>query len=118
MALASIIVIVGGFGPAVAQDDAPGGTTLTFGVESITQRQRQLQSCRCGPRHQHHSGYDAVFWLSVRNRYDRFAFDIDGVVRASDIPGVGSDVRFDDANAALSYTREGANSRLSCDRCL
>lgn len=118
LALASIILIggglgVSGFGPAVAQEDTPGGTTLTFGIETSLSVSDNYNLATTAPGTSTILDTTLSFGYLSETANDRFAFDIDGVVRASDIPGVGGDVRFDDVNAALSYTREGANSRFS-----
>ena len=113
MALASIICVVGGFGPAVAQDGTPGGTTLTFGIETSLDVSDNYNLAVVAPGTSTVLDTTLSFGYLSETAIDRFAFDIDGVVRASDIPGVGGDVRFDDVNAALSYSREGANSRFS-----
>ena len=113
MALASIVGIVGGFGPAVAQEDATGGTTLTFGVETSLSVSDNYNLAVTAPGTSTILDTTLSFGYLSETAIDRFAFDIDGVLRGSDIPGVGSDFRFDDTNAALSYTREGANSRFS-----
>lgn len=118
VALASIICIVGGFGPAgaqvvSAQGGATGGTTLTFGVETSLSVSDNYNLSVTAPGTSTILDTTLSFGYLTETATDRFAFDIDGVLRASDIPGVGSDLRFDDANAALSYSREGANSRFS-----
>ena len=122
MALASVILIVGGFGPVVAQDalaqDAAqdgggGGTTLTFGVKSKLSVSDNYNLAITAPGTSTLLDTTLSFGYLTQTATDRFAFDLDGVLRASDLPGVGSDLRFDDAKAALSYTREGANSRFS-----
>ena len=55
------------------------------------------------------------FGYLAQTANSRFAFDIDGVLRVASLPGAGTSggTRFDDINAALSYTHEGANSRFS-----
>jgi hypothetical protein len=130
MALASIILIgggfgVGGFGPAAAQDAGAkaagaqaagaqtGGTTLTFGVSSKLSVSDNYNLAVVAPGTSTILDTTLSFGYLTQTATDRFAFDIDGVLRASDIPGAGSDLRFDDTNAALSYSREGANSRFS-----
>jgi hypothetical protein len=113
MALASIIGIVGGFAPAVAQEDATGGTTLTFGVETTLSVSDNYNLAVTAPGTSSILDTTLSFGYLTETATDRFAFDIDGVLRASDIPDVGGDFRFDDANAALSYSREGADSRFS-----
>ena len=118
MALASIMFIVGGFGPAAAQDagaqdDEAGGTTLTFGVRSELSVSDNYNLSVVAPGTSTILDTTLSFGYLAVTATDRFAFDIDGVLRAADIPGAGSDLRFDDTTAALSYTREGANSRFS-----
>ena len=131
MALASIILIgggcgVGGFGSAIAQNVADvavedaatqtggtGGTLLTFGVSSKLGVSDNYNLAITSPRTSTILDTTLSFGYLSETAIDRFAFDIDGVLRASDLSGVGSDVRFDDTNAALSYSREGANSRFS-----
>ena len=118
MALASIMIIVGGFGPAVAQDagvqaDATGGTTLTFGVKSKLSVSDNYNLSVVAPGTSTILDTTLSFGYLAVTATDRFSFDIDGVLRAADIPAAGSDVTFDDTTAALSYTREGANSRFS-----
>ena len=117
MALAGIVLIGGGFSPATAQEDAPGGTTLTFGIETSLSVSDNYNLSLVKPGTSTILDTTLSFGYLSETAIDRFAFDIDGVVRAADIPGTGvgagSDVRFDDLNAGLSYTREGANSRLS-----
>ena len=117
MALASIICVAGGFGPAVAQEDIPGGTTLSFGIETSLSVSDNYNLSVVAPGTSTILDTTLSFGYLSETAIDRFAFDIDGVVRAADIPGTGpgagGDIRFDDLNADLSYTREGANSRLS-----
>ena len=113
LALASIIVTVGGIGPAFAQDDAPGGTTLTFGIETSLSVSDNYNLALVAPGTSTILDTTLSFGYLTETAIDRFAFDIDGVVRAADIPGVGGDIRFDDVNADVSYSREGANSRIS-----
>jgi hypothetical protein len=123
VALASIVAVVGGFAPAVAQDatatgaapqsGAAGGTTLTFGVSSKLSINDNYKLAVIAPGTSTILDTTLSFGYLTETATDRFAFDIDGVLRASDIPGVGSDFRFDDSTAALSYSREGANSRFS-----
>lgn len=115
LALASTFFIVGGFGPAVAQEDAPGGTTLTFGIESGLNVSDNYNLAVAAPGTSTILDTTLSFGYLSETATDRFAFDIDGVLRVADIPGPssGGGTRFDDINAALSYAREGANSRFS-----
>ncbi len=112
LALASIICIVGGLGPAVAQEDLPGGTTLTFGVASSLSISDNYSLAIISPGTSTILDTALSFGYLTETATSRFAFDVEGVLRASDIPGVGSDLRFDDASAALGYSREWADSRL------
>ena len=112
------MIIVGGFGPAVAQDangqaDATGGTTLTFGVKSKLSVSDNYNLSVVAPGTSTVLDTTLSFGYLAATATDRFSFDIDGVLRAADIPTAGTDVNFDDTTAALSYTREGANSRFS-----
>ena len=113
MALASIICTVGGFGPAGAQEDAPGGTILTFGVETRLSVNDNYGLDIASPGTSTILDTALSFGYLAETATDRFAFDIDGVLRASDLPGAGGDFRFDDPSLAVSYDREGANSRLT-----
>jgi hypothetical protein len=115
LALASTFLIVGGFGPAVAQEDAPGGTTLTFGIKSGLNVSDNYNLAVAAPGTSTILDTTLSFGYLSETATSRFAFDIDGVLRVADIPGPssGSSTRFDDINAALSYTHEGANSRFS-----
>lgn len=115
LALASVLSVGGGLSPVAAQDGASGGTTLTFGIETSLSINDNF-------------GFDATsagtstlldttlsFGYLSETALDRFAFDADGVVRASNLPGAGGDLRFDDPDLRLSYSREGANSRLGIE---
>lgn len=112
LALAGIICIVGGFAPAVAQEELPGGTTLTFGLSSRLSVSDNYSLAIVAPGTSTILDTTLSFGYLTQTATSRFAFDVDGVLRAADIPGAGSDLRFDDTNAALSYSREGADSRL------
>ena len=115
LALASSLFIVGGFAPAVAQEDAPGGTTLTFGINSKLSVSDNYTLAVVAPGTSTILDTTLSFGYLSQTAISRFAFDIDGVLRVADLPGAGSSngTRFDDINAALSYTHEGANSRFS-----
>lgn len=123
LALASILCSLGGFGPAVAQDAAAkpaatkdaeiGGTTLTFGVKSKLSVSDNYALAVIKPGTSTILDTTLSFGYLAETAIDRFAFNAEGVVRASDVPDVGGDFRFDDQKAGLSYTREGANSRFS-----
>ena len=115
LALASSLFIVGGFAPAVAQEDAPGGTTLTFGINSKLSVSDNYTLAVVAPGTSTILDTTLSFGYLSQTAISRFAFDIDGVLRVVDLPGAGSSsgTRFDDINAALSYTHEGANSRFS-----
>lgn len=115
LALASILSVGGGFGPAAAQDDAPGGTTLTFGIESSLSVSDNYTLDTTSPGTSTILDTALSFGYLSETAVDRFAFDADGVLRASSLPGAGGDVRFDDSSVALSYAREGANSRFSVE---
>jgi hypothetical protein len=114
-ALASIICVVGGLTTAFAQEDAAGGTTLTFGVESTLSVTDNFNLEVVAPGTSTILDTVLSFGYLSETAVDRFAFDIDGVLRASDLPGAGGDFRFDDPGVALSYAREGANSRFSAE---
>ena len=115
LALASTLCVVGGFSPAVAQEDAPGGTTLTFGINSKLSVSDNYTLAVVAPGTSTILDTTLSFGYLSQTAISRFAFDIDGVLRVADLPGAGSSngTRFDDINAALSYTHEGANSRFS-----
>lgn len=115
LALASVISIVGGFAPAVAQEDAPGGTTLTFGLDSRLSVSDNYSLAVIAPGTSTILDTTLSFGYLAQTANSRFAFDIDGVLRVASLPGAGTSggTRFDDINAALSYTHEGANSRFS-----
>ena len=113
MALASIICVVGGFGPADAQEDAPGGTILTFGIETRLSVNDNYNLDLVAPGTSTILDTALSFGYLAETATDRFAFDIDGVLRGSDLPGAGGDLRFDDPGLTISYDREGANSRLT-----
>lgn len=120
LALATVALIgdglgVGGFGLAVAQEDAPGGTTLTFGIETGLSVSDNYNLAVAAPGTSTILDTTLSFGYLSETATSRFAFDIDGVLRVADLPGTGSSsgTRFDDINAALSYTHEGANSRFS-----
>ena len=115
LALASSLFIVGGFAPAVAQEDAPGGTTLTFGINSKLSVSDNYTLAVVAPGTSTILDTTLSFGYLSQTAISRFAFDIDGVLRVADLPSAGSSsgTRFDDINAALSYTHEGANSRFS-----
>jgi len=113
LALASVVLIGGWFRPAAAQDDTPGGTILTFGIETSLSVSDNYNLALVAPGTSTILDTTLSFGYLTETAIDRFAFDIDGVVRAADIPGVGGDFRFDDVNADVSYSREGANSRIS-----
>ena len=115
LALASVVSIVGGFAPAVAQEDAPGGTTLTFGVDSRLSVSDNYSLEVTSPGNSTILDTTLSFGYLSQTATSRFAFDMDGVLRIADLPGAGSSggTRFDDINAALSYSHEGVNSRFS-----
>ena len=115
LALASTFFIVGGFVPAAAQDVAPGGTILTFGINSRLSVSDNYSLAVVAPGTSTILDTTLSFGYLTETATTRFAFDIDGVLRVADLPGAGSSsgTRFDDINAELGYTREGANSRLS-----
>ncbi len=113
LALASIICTVGGLCPAVAQEDAPGGTILTFGIETSLRISDNYNLEFAAPGTSTILDTALSFGYLAETATDRFAFDIDGVLRASDLPGAGGDFRFDDPGVTVSYDREGANSRLT-----
>ena len=114
-ALASIVSVGGGFGPAAAQEDAPGGTTLTFGIETSLRISDNYTLDVTSPGTSTILDTGLSFGYLNETAVDRLAFATDGVLRASDLPGAGGDVRFDDYSAALSYVREGADSRFSVE---
>ena len=113
VALASILSIVGGFGPAGAQDAAAGGTILTFGIETELSVSDNYNLELIAPGTSTVLDTTLSFGYLAETATDRFSFAINGVLRGSDLPGAGGDFRFDDPGMAVSYDREGANSRLS-----
>ena len=113
MALASIICVVGGFAPAVAQEDAPGGTILTFGSQTRLSVNDNYGLDFVAPGTSTLLDTALSFGYLAETATERFAFDIDGVLRGSNLPGAGGDFRFDDPGLTISYDREGANSRLT-----
>lgn len=113
VALASILSAVGGFGPADAQEDAAGGTLLTFGIETKLSVSDNYNLVPVAPGTSTVLDTTLSFGYLTETATDRFAFNIDGVLRGSDLPGAGSDFRFDDPSLTISYDHEGANSRLS-----
>jgi hypothetical protein len=120
LALASVILIgdglgVGGFGPAAAQEDAPGGTTLTFGIETGLSVSDNYSLEVNSPGSSTILDTTLSFGYLSQTANSRFAFDIDGVLRIADLPGTStsSGTQFDDINAALRYDYEGANSRFT-----
>lgn len=115
LALASIVSVGGGFGPAAAQEDAPGGTTLTFGIETSLRISDNYTLDVTPPGTSTILDTGLSFGYLNETAVDRLAFDAEGVLRASDLPGAGGDVRFDDYSLAFSYVREGADSRFSID---
>ena len=113
VALASILSVVGGFGPADAQEDVAGGTILTFGIETKLSVSDNYNLDIVAPGTSTVLDTTLSFGYLTETATDRFAFNIDGVLRGSDLPGAGTDFRFDDQNMTVSYDREGANSRFS-----
>ena len=113
VALASMLSVVGGFGPAGAQDAETGGTILTFGFETELSISDNYNLELVAPGTSTVLDTTLSFGYLSETATDRFAFDSNGVLRGSDLPGTGGDVRFDDLGVAVSYDREGANSRLS-----
>ena len=113
LALAGILGAVGGFYPAAAQDDAPGGTILTFGIETRLGVSDNYDLDFVAPGTSTILDTALSFGYLSETATERFAVDADGVLRASDLPGAGGDFRFDDPRLAISYDREGANSRLT-----
>ena len=116
LALASVIFIVGGFAPAVAQEDAPGGTTLTFGIDSNISVNDNFSLEVTSPGTSTILDTTLSFGYLSQTALSRFSFDIDGVLRIADLPGTSSSsggTRFDDINASLRYNYEGSNSRFS-----
>lgn len=113
VALASILSVVGGFGPADAQEDAAGGTILTFGIETKLSVSDNYNLEITAPGTSTILDTSLSFGYLTETATDRFAFNIDGVLRGSDLPGAGGDFRFDDPGMTASYDREGANSRFS-----
>ena len=113
VALASIICVVGGFGPAAAQEDAPGGTILTFGIETRLGINDNYGLDVSSPGTSTILDTSLSFGYLAETATDRFSVDVDGILRASDLPGAGGDFRFDDPGVTISYDREGANSRLT-----
>ncbi len=120
-ALAGIICVLGGLvAPALAQDveadeAVVGGTVLTFGVETTLSVSDNYSLEVDAPGTSTILDTVLSFGYLSETAVDRFAFDVDGVLRASELPGAGGDFRFDDPDVALSYAREGANSRFSIE---
>lgn len=113
LALASVISTVGGFAPAVAQEDAPGGTTLTFGIETGLSVSDNYSLEVTSPGTSTILDTTLSFGYLSETPLSRFAFDLDGVLRVADLPGTGSSgTQFDDINAALRYTYDDRNTRI------
>lgn len=98
-------------GMAGAQDAPNPALTFSFGSTFTANDNLDLDPVSAGTS----SWIDNRFGLSyaTETATSALAFDASGVWRLSDIPGAGGGSDFDDQTAALSYSREGANSRLT-----
>jgi len=114
LALAGAILVAGGTA-AGAQDAAPAGRVLTFGISSDFRVSDNLNLDLVSPGTATVWDTRLSFGFLTETRTSRFALGLDGVVRLADVPGADTAVRLDDPGLTLGYSREAANSRLSFD---
>jgi hypothetical protein len=114
--LLSGLVLGGGLlGPAVLHAQEPPNPALTFSFSSTfnVNDNQELDTDSLGTS----TWIDNAFGLGylAETKVSRFALDLGTVLRMSDQPDVGSDTDLDNHRLGLSYSRDGANSRLALD---
>lgn len=110
----AVVLTVMSITPAAGQD-APGGTTFTFGLSSSLRVNDNYGLDTKSPGTTTLWDNRLSFGVLSETPLDSFAFGIDGVLRIANVPTRSSDVSFDDPSATLRYTREGANARLETE---
>lgn len=89
------------------------GTTLTFGVLSTLRSDSNLDMAPTSPGAATLLDTALNFGLHSRTRLSTFDLTLGGVLRAAQLPGGGSDTRFDGQSLRLSYSHVTAGAKLT-----